>query len=114
MQDFVYHETGLAERLQTFVPNHAKRVYFPKAAESAWIYRDPKQLQQELSSKWGERGEVAGFRADEARVVEYLQDGYRAAIPPTLSEAEHRIGKTLTSLWITGSASELLDHYFTA
>src|SRR6185503_11491916 len=29
MQEFVFRETGLASRLETFVPDHAKRVYFP-------------------------------------------------------------------------------------
>jgi phytoene dehydrogenase-like protein len=114
MQDFVFRETGLAARLQTFVPDQAKRVYFPDSSASAWIYRDPVQLQSELADKWGERGDVAGFRADEGRVVAYLQDGYRRAIPPSLAEAQQQLGPDLTRLWITGSARDLLDHYFTA
>lgn len=114
MQDFVFRESGLAARLQTFVPDQAKRVYFPDRSASAWIYRDPVQLQTELADKWGERGDVAGFRADEGRVVAYLQDGYRRAAPPSLSEATQRLGAELTRLWITGSAADLLDHYFTA
>ncbi len=114
MQDFIFQETGLADRLQTYVPALAKRVHFPDASTSAWIYRDPAQLQRELADKWGERGDAEGFRADEARVVAYLQDGYRAAVPPSLEEAKQRLGDTLTKLWITGSAADLLDHYFTA
>jgi phytoene dehydrogenase-like protein len=114
MQEFVFRETGLADRLETYVPNHPKRVYFPDSAASAWIYRDPAQLQRELATRWGERGEVAGFRADEARVVAYLQDGYRRAVPPSLVEAELALGAELVRLWITGSAADLLDHYFTA
>jgi phytoene dehydrogenase-like protein len=114
MQDFVFRETGLADRLETYVPDQAKRIYFPDAAASAWIYRDPVQLQRELAAKWGERGDVAGFRADEARVVAYLQDGYRRAVPPSLREAEHALGAELVRLWITGTAADLLDHYFTA
>ena len=82
MQDFVFQETGLAARLETYVPAQSKRVYFPNAAKSAWIHRDPVQLEQELADRWGERGDVAGFRADEAKVVAYLQDGYRRAVPP--------------------------------
>ena len=114
MQEFVFRETGLAGRLQTYVPDQPKRVYFPDGSRSAWIYRDPARLQRELADKWGERGDVAGFRADEARVVAYLQDGYRRAVPPSLAEAELALGAQLVRLWITGSAADLLDHYFTA
>jgi phytoene dehydrogenase-like protein len=114
MQDFIFRETGLAQRLQTFVPDQAKRVYFSDAARSAWIYRDPDQLERELAERWGERGDVSGFRTDEARIVTYLQEGYRRAIPPSLAEAEDRLGKELARLWISGSAAELLENYFTA
>jgi len=114
MQDFIFRETGLAGRLETYVPDQPKRVYFPDTSASAWIYRDPAQLQRELAAKWGERGDVAGFRADEARVVAYLQDGYRRAVPPSLDEATQALGAELVRLWITGSATDLLDHYFTA
>src|SRR6476661_751947 len=82
MPDFIFRETGLAGRLDTFVPSHAKRVYFPDPKASAWIYRDPIRLQDELRAKWGEAGDVEGFRRDEARVVAYLQAGYRSATPP--------------------------------
>ena len=88
MQEFVFRETGLDRRLETFVPDHAKRVYFPDASASAWIHRDPAKLERELANSWSERGDVAGFRADETRVVAYLQDGYRRAVPPSLGEAE--------------------------
>jgi phytoene dehydrogenase-like protein len=114
MQDFVWRDTGLADRLETYVPDQPKRVYFPDASASAWIYRDPAELQRELVNRWGERGDVEAFRADEARVVAYLQDGYRRAAPPSLVEAELALGAGLTRLWITGSAADLLDHYFTA
>ena len=49
-----------------------------------------------------------------ARVVAYLQQGYRNARAPSLAEAREQLGETLTKLWITGSAMELLDHYFSA
>lgn len=114
MPDFIFQETGLADRLETFVPSHAKRVYFPDPKASAWIHRDPAALEQELRQKWGERGDVAGFRHDEARVVLWLQDGYRTATPPTLATARDQVGDALTRLWISGSATALLDHYFTA
>ena len=114
MQDFVWRDTGLAGRLETYVPDQPKRVYFPDPSASAWIYRDPAELQREVANRWGERGDVEAFRADEARVVAYLQDGYRRAAPPSLAEAELALGADLVRLWITGSAADLLDHYFTA
>jgi phytoene dehydrogenase-like protein len=48
MPDFIFRETGLADRLDTYVPSSAKRVYFPTAGASAWIYRDPARLDQEF------------------------------------------------------------------
>ena len=114
MPDFIFRETGLAERLETFVPDCAKRVYFPDPGAAALIHRDPLALEHELRTRWGEQGDVAGFRHDEARVVAYLQEGYRAGTPPDLSSARTRLGDELTRLWITGSAADLLQHYLTA
>lgn len=114
MQDFVFQETGLSDRLRTFVPTHPKLVHFEGDDEPTWIYRDPKELDLECADKWGERGDVAAFRADEASVVAYLQEGYRNGTPPTLSSAEQAVGKKLVDLWITGSAADLFDHYFTS
>ena len=114
MPDFIFRETGLAGRLETYVPNQSKRIYFPDSRANAWIHRDALALDRELRDKWGENGDVAGFRRDEARVIAYLQEGYRNATPPRLDEARERLGETLTRLWITGNAMELLDHYFTA
>ncbi|MFN0181511.1 MAG: phytoene desaturase family protein [Gemmatimonadales bacterium] len=114
MPDFIFRETGLADRLETFVPASAKRVYFPTPSANAWIHRDPRALEQEFRQRWNEHGDVAGFRTDEAKVVAYLQAGYRAGTPPSLDSARASLGETLTRLWIAGSAADLLDHYFTA
>lgn len=114
MQDFVFEETGLSKRLQTFVPEHPKLVLFPGDREPTWIFRDPAELDRELAAKWGEKGEVEAFRADEARVVNFLQDSYVNATPPSIDEARTVLGDTLTELWISGSAKALLDHYFTS
>jgi len=114
MQDFVFEETGLSGRLQTFVPEHPKFVHFPEDKEPAWIFRDPVELDRELAKKWGENGDVEAFRADEAKVVSFLQDGYVNATPPSIDEAKQVLGDTLTSLWIAGSAIDLFDHYFTS
>lgn len=114
MQDFVFEQTGLSDRLQTFVPEHPKLVFFPGDTEPTWIYRDPADLDRELANKWGEHGEVEAFRADEAKVVRFLQDGYVNAKPPSIDDANVALGKTLTELWISGSARALIDHYFTS
>jgi phytoene dehydrogenase-like protein len=114
MQDFVFEQTGLADRLQTFVPDHPKLVYFPGDSEPTRIFRDPAELDRELAGRWGESGAVEAFRADEARIVRFLQQGYVDARPPSLEVARAELGDTLTDLWITGSARNLLDHYFTS
>lgn len=114
MPDFIFRETGLAERLETYVPTSPKRVYFPTASASAWVYRDPGKLDREFKERWGETGDAAGFRADESRVVEFLQQGYRDATPPNVDAARSALGNELTRLWISGSAADLLGHYFTA
>ena len=114
MQDFVFDETGLASRLSTFVPEHPKFIHFPGDDEPTWIYRNPVELDRELANKWGEAGNVEAFRSDEAKVVAYLQDGYRKATPPSMDEAKQVLGDTLTELWITGSARNLMDHYLTS
>lgn len=114
MQNFVFEETGLAASLQTFVPEHAKLVHFPGDDEPTRIYRDAAQLDRELAGKWGERGQVEAFRADEAQIVDFLLDGYVKAKPPTLNDARDVLGQYLTDLWISGSARSLLDHYFTS
>lgn len=114
MQDFVFEETGLAAALETFVPELPKLVHFPGDSEPTRIFRDPADLDRELAAKWGERGAVKAFREDEARVVAYLQEGYVNASPPSLDEAKSVLGETLVRLWITGSAREMLDHYFTS
>ena len=114
MQDFVFEQTGLSDRLRTFVPDHPKLVYFPGDDEPTWIYRDPAELDKEMENKWGEHGDVEAFRADEARVVQFLQEGYRNARPPTLDDARTELGEALTDLWISGSARALIDHYLTS
>ena len=114
MQDFVFSETGLSNRLQTLAPEHPKLVYFPGDTDPTRIHRDPMQLELELRQRWVEQGDIQAFRQDEARVVKFLQDGFRSAVPPSVEDAKNTIGETLTELWITGSARRLLDHYLTS
>ena len=114
MQDFVWRETGLAERLQGWAVTHPDLVFFPGIEQPTRIYDDASQAAREFADKWGEQGDLAAFRADEDRVVRFLQAGYRAGRPPSVEDAVAELGADLTSLWITGSARTLLDHYLSA
>jgi len=114
MQDFVWQETGLSERLKGFAVTHPDLVYFPGIEQPARIHDDVSRAAREFADKWGERGDLAAFRTDEDRVARFLQAGYRAAQPPSVENAVASLGADLTSLWITGSARDLLDHYFSA
>lgn len=114
MQDFVWRETGLAERLQGWAVTHPDLVFFPGIEQPTRIYDDASQAAREFADKWGEQGDLAAFRADEDRVVRFLQAGYRAGRPPSVEDAIAELGADLTSLWITGSARTLLDHYLSA
>ncbi len=114
MQRFIYEDTGLSSRLKTFVPNSPKLVFFPGDKTPTKIHRDPKDLDLELSNKWGEKRNIEAFRDDESKVVRFLQQGYREARTPSLSDAQTNLGNSLTDLWITGDAKSLLDHYFSS
>jgi phytoene dehydrogenase-like protein len=114
MQDFVWQETGLADRLQIWATSHPDLVFFPGDRQPTRLYGDAVDATAELADKWGERGDVRAFLRDEERVVTFLRNGYRAGRPPSVGEAKTELGAELTSLWITGNASTLLDHYFTA
>ena len=114
-QDFVFEQTGLASRLQTFVPEHPKLVFFPGDDEPAWIYRDPAELDRELASKWGERGQVEAFRAGRGEGRRVPAKGLcRCPSANGRRCTTATLGDTLTRLWITGSARALIDHYFTS
>ena len=112
MQDFVFQETGLSSKLKTFVPESPKLVFFPNLEGPTYIYRDPIQLDAELKNKWGESGDARAFRADEAKIISFIQSGYREAKTPSIEEAKSVLGSDLVDLWITGDARSLLDHYF--
>jgi phytoene dehydrogenase-like protein len=114
MQDYVWRETGLADRLQVWAPGHPNLAFFPGTEAPTRVYHDRSQLHQEFADKWGERGDLTAFHTDEDRVVRFLQAGYRAGRPPSVADTVEELGAELTALWITGSASNLLDHYLTA
>ena len=54
MQDYVWRDTGLADRLQRWAPSHPDLVFYPGAEQPTWIYRDASQLGREFADKWGE------------------------------------------------------------
>ena len=113
MQDFVWKETGLADRLQAWAPGHPNLAFFPGSEEPVRIYHDAALLHKEFADKWGERGDLTAFDTDKGRVVRFFQKGYQAGRPPSIEKTVAELGADLTALWITGSAKTLLDHYLT-
>ena len=114
MQRFVWEETGLADRLQAWAPTDANLAFFPGDVEPARMFHDAASFDKELADKWGEKGDLAAYHRDGDRVVEFLQAGYRNGQPPSVGSTIDELGEELTSLWITGSAQDLVDHYMTA
>jgi len=114
MQDFVFKETGLAREVEIGTPQCPEIIYFAGDTRPFLFEEsDPKTLEQ-ARQRWGENGRLAAFHADLERVVAFLQSGYRRGQPPTLREARQKLGRRLTSLWISGTARQLLDHYLTS
>lgn len=114
MQDFVYRETGLAERLAVHAPHHPAVVWFQSQAQPCIMFGDREELKREVADKWGETGNLDAYYDDLERVRNFLTEGYRAAKPPTLEEAHSRLGSELTQRWIAGSAADLMHHYFSS
>jgi len=114
MQDFVFQETGLSRKLTVFAPQHPPVVFFEGDASPCYMYDDIDLLAQELQAKWGETGDVAAYYADLDRVVQFLCQGYRKAQVPTLESANKHLGCETVQLWISGSARDLLNKYFTS
>ena len=114
MQRFVFEQTGLSNCIKTYVPMEPKLVFFPGDEKPTKIFRNPEELDHELSRKWGERGNVSSFRFDESKIIKFLQEGYCKAEVPTIEDAIKHLGNELTDLWIKGDAKTLLDHYFTS
>ncbi len=114
MQDFVWQETGLADRLQAWAPRKANLAFFTDSDQPTRIFHDASRKHREFADKWGEQGDLVAFDNDADRVVRFLQAGYRAGRAPSVEETVAELGEELTSLWITGSASDLLDHYLTS
>lgn len=96
MQDFVFRETGLYKKIEIFAPDHEEIIWFKDEKIPTKIERNEK------------------FDRDLQKVVTFLREGYRSGNPPTLEEAEKKLGADTVSLWITGTARNLIDTYFTS
>lgn len=114
MPDFIFEETGLIKKVQGYYPKTPKLVYFGTEEKSTKIYQDHNKLEEELKQKWGENGRVNEFRNDENKVVKFIQKLYKDGTSPSIELANNYLGKDLTNLWISGSAKDLLDHYFSS
>ncbi len=114
MPDFIFKETGLVKMVEGFYPKTPKLVYFQGEKNTTKIFQDSHQLEEELKNKWGETGKINDFRADENKVIKFIQKLYREANSPSIDLAIKNLGEDLTKLWISGSAKDLLDHYFTS
>ena len=112
MQKFIFEETGLKDEVTTFYPKHPKLVYFQDSETPTRIFQDVNKLKKELKDRWDENGDINLFRNDENKVINFIQNIYKNAISPSIYHANPELGEDLTRLWITGSAKDLLDHYF--
>ena len=114
MPDFIFKETGLINKVDGFYPKTPKLVYFQGEQNSTKIFQGYNELEKELSEKWDEKGRISDFRNDENKVISFIHKLYKEAISPSLELANKILGKELTELWISGTAKNLLDHYFTS
>lgn len=114
MQDFVFEETGLAGKVTVGTPEHPEIVYFSGESEPCVLYEDVHMLKRELKDKWGEEGDVEGFLHDMDLVRNFLIANFRKAKVPNIAMACEELGPELTRRWISGSARDLLNHYFTS
>ena len=114
MPDFIFKETGLINKVDGFYPKTPKLVYFQGEQNSTKIFQGYNELEKELSEKWDEKGSISDFRNDENKVISFIHKLYKEAISPSLELANKILGEELTELWISGSAKNLLDHYFTS
>ena len=114
MPDFIFKETGLINKVDGFYPKTPKLVYFQGEQNSTKIFQGYNELEKELSEKWDEKGRISDFRNDENKVISFIHKLYKEAISPSLELANKILGKELTELWISGSAKNLLDNYFTS
>lgn len=114
MQDFVYKDTGLAKRLQVHTPAHPAVVWFAGREQPCFMFSDAPRLKLEVATKWNETGNVEAYETDLERIRQFLIAGYKGAHVPSLADAQNSLGVQLTERWISGSAFDLMNHYFTS
>lgn len=114
MQDFVYKDTGLSERLKVHTPAHPAVVWFTASEAPCFMFNDAQRLKAEVATKWNESGDVEGYERDLESVRQFLIKGYKNARVPQLADAIGTLGADLTERWISGSAFDLMNHYFTS
>lgn len=114
MQDFVFKETGLASRIETYRSPRPKMVYFGEETTPLYLHEDSAAYAAEARAKWGETGDVVGYARDLSRVRDFLLGGIRDAETPRWNDAVNVLGPELAERWIRGSAEALFAHYFTA
>ncbi len=112
MQRFVFEDLGLDKLAGTGASPHPSLYKFGSAPRPFFFHSDPERLRKEFESHgWNALG-LEEFEGDLASVVDYIHDGFRHGRPPTIEEAEDRLGRETASLWIRGSARDLLENYF--
>lgn len=114
MQDFVFEETGLSKRIQTYRSPRPKMVYFGQETTPLYLHEDADAYAAEARTKWDETGDVVGYGRDLATVREFLLGGIRDAATPRWETAVQVLGQEMAERWIRGSAEALFAHYFTA
>jgi phytoene dehydrogenase-like protein len=114
MQNFIYRETGLAERLTAMTPKHEEVVYFEGEESAYCLSENVVERATTVRLRWGETGDIAAFHKGLERIVEFLCQGFKNAVVPTIEDAQRVLGSELTRVWITGTARDLLSKYFTS
>ncbi len=114
MQDFVFKETGLAEKIEVYRPSHPTLAYFGDDAKPLLLDSSTKEFADEVKARWNENGNIIRYNIELEKVRQFLISGFREAKVPSLEEAEASLGKTLTQRWISGSAEDLYKEFFTS
>jgi phytoene dehydrogenase-like protein len=110
MQRFVAEDLGLFERLKMGPSPHPSLYAFP-GERPFYFLSDPGRLDADMKSRgWDARG-LEDYERDGAKVVAFVQEGFRQGRQPTYGEAEAVLGRDLTETWIRGSARGCLDRY---